>query len=87
MYQLPNVKGFMPKKEIKETFQDWNLEIKKMHFLGDAKHVFTHIDWFMKGYMVEIKNENEKFCWASWKELDKKYALPTAFQKILKMEK
>ncbi len=83
MYQLPNVEGFLTEKEMKQVIQKWNLKDTKIKYIKDVKHVFTHIDWYMKGYQVLVEKESEGFLWASPEELESKYALPTAFQKIL----
>ena len=85
MYQLPNVQNYLTQEQIKDILKSWNLKVEQIKYIGDAKHIFTHIDWFMKGYLVTVEKENEAFLWASQKELSEKYALPTAFQKFLKM--
>ncbi len=83
MYQFPNVDAFLDEKAIKENAKKWNLKVNQIAFLKDAKHVFTHIDWYMKGFKVLVEAENEKYLWVSMEELKEKYALPTAFQKML----
>lgn len=83
MYQLPNIKGYLTEKEIEKLF---DLNIQQIELLGETKHIFTHVDWLMKGYLVTVCNENNQFLWVSSEELKEKYALPTAFQKILKMK-
>ena len=82
MYQFPNVEGFCQEGAIKELLLKWSLEAKEVRFLKEAKHVFTHIDWFMKGYLVRVEKENKDFLWISPEELEKEYPLPTAFQKF-----
>lgn len=83
MYQLPNVEGYYEEKELKQILKSWQLKAKQISFLKEAKHVFTHIDWYMKCYLVKVEEENEMFLWVTKEELEGKYALPTAFQKAM----
>ncbi|MBQ9279571.1 MAG: A/G-specific adenine glycosylase [Clostridia bacterium] len=87
MYQLPNGKGYYKEEEMKELLTNWNLKVKQISFLTEAKHVFTHIDWYMKCYLVMVEQENSRFLWVSQEELKEKYPLPTAFQKCMKIGK
>ncbi|MBQ7661145.1 MAG: A/G-specific adenine glycosylase [Clostridia bacterium] len=43
-------------------------------------HVFTHIEWKMTCYEIEVEARGGDFVFASAEELDKVYALPTAFR-------
>ena len=54
-----------------------------IEFLKDVKHVFTHIDWLMKGYRATVAEESRRFVWVSPAQLKSSYPLPTAFQKVL----
>ena len=47
---------------------------------GSARHIFTHIEWDMKGYFVEVSGENDDLIWADADAFDA-LALPTAFKK------
>ena len=84
MYQLPNVEGYHTEEELKTVLQQWQLTPLSVDFLKDVKHVFTHIDWYMKGYLVRTEEKNTQFTWASPQDLAQKYPLPTAFQKFIK---
>lgn len=82
MYQLPNIEGFYTENELFTILQDWHLSPKTIRFLKDAKHVFTHIDWCMKGYTAEITEPSGRFLWVTEHQLSAAYPLPTAFRKI-----
>lgn len=85
MYQFPNWDGFYSDESIKSIINDYSLAPVEVSFLKETKHVFTHIDWYMKGYLVTVKQKSDRFLWVSHKELLEKYALPTAFQIFAKM--
>ena len=85
MYQFPNWDGFYSDESIKSIINEYSLAPVEVSFLKETKHVFTHIDWYMKGYLVTVKQKSDRFLWVSHKELLEKYALPTAFQIFAKM--
>lgn len=84
MYQLPNTDGFCTNEEMKNILKEWQLTFTEISPLGEAKHAFTHIDWYMRGYLVKVKEENNRFLWVSPQELAKQYPLPTAFRIFVK---
>lgn len=45
-----------------------------------AQHVFTHVEWHMTGYLVKADKFFPQYEWISTKEIQKKYALPSAFK-------
>jgi A/G-specific adenine glycosylase len=83
MYQLPNVEGFRTEEELRDILQEWGVEPIDITFTKKAKHVFTHIDWYMKAYHVTVNEKNDRFIWVTADELKTNYPLPTAFQKLL----
>ena len=82
LYELPNLPKFLNQEEIEKFCKEKGLEVEEIQELDDTKHIFTHIDWIMQNYLVRIKEENKEWIWSSIDELNEKYALPTAFQKI-----
>ncbi len=83
MYQLPNTAGFADERGVKSIVTGWQLAPLEVCFLKEVKHVFTHIDWYMKGWLVRVKEKNDKFIWATPEQLREQFPLPTAFQKFL----
>lgn len=60
MYQFPNLESFYSEEELAALLKEWQLVPVEISFLKNAKHVFTHIDWHMKGYLVKVKKISEK---------------------------
>ena len=80
LYEFDSMDGHPNKKAISERLHT-QVEIVKMVKLPAAKHIFTHIEWHMKGYLVEIKEENMiQGIWADMQEIQNIYALPTAYK-------
>lgn len=74
MWEFPNELGTFTVEEVKRRY---NGDVTP---LGRAKHIFSHIEWHMTGYRVEVK---EKLCdpsliWVKKEEMAD-YAIPSAF--------
>lgn len=84
MYELPNSMGKIESLEkTKEVLEQWNLKSTKIENIGEYQHIFTHITWKMIAYRIRVEKENEEFIWVSKEQLEKDYALPTAFKKMM----
>ena len=82
MYQFPNLEGFWNETEIQEKLEQLGIVVKSIKFVKETKHIFTHIDWYMKSYQIQVKSESKEYIWVTREELINQYALPTAFQKM-----
>lgn len=83
LYELPNVDERVDKESAMKWVENWNLKLLEIKTGKDKKHIFTHIEWKMKCYEVIVAEENEAFIWVSKDQLEREYALPTAFMKFL----
>ena len=68
------LKPSLTEEEVKERFQT-----ASVHPLGKAKHIFTHIEWHMEGYLVECK-ELSNCHWVTKEDIEADYSIPTAFK-------
>jgi len=82
MYQLPNIEGFYTEEELFAILRDRELSPVSLAYTKEAKHVFTHVDWYMQGYTAEVNAPSDRFLWVTQEELNTSYPLPTAFRKI-----
>lgn len=52
-----------------------------IYSLHHAKHIFSHIEWQMHGYLIEVKEKvNLSGLWCTIKQLESDYAIPTAYK-------
>ncbi len=73
LYEFPNEEGFLSQQRVYEKFSACGVP------LPDAKHVFTHIVWNMKGYKVELQHPLEGMFFVEKKDLLLSYPIPSAF--------
>jgi A/G-specific adenine glycosylase len=52
----------------------------------ERKHIFTHIQWKMRGIYIEVSEPSGEFAWMTAEEIDEKAALPTAFRQFWEEE-
>lgn len=82
LYEFPNVDGKLTKKELENVLQSWSLKVEKTEKIGTHRHIFSHVEWDMIGFKINVANENDVFIWVEKQELLEKYAIPGAFGKF-----
>ena len=48
-----------------------------------AKHIFTHVEWRMRGKLVRIDAKLPRYVWATADEIARTYAVPSAFRAFM----
>ena len=87
LYEFPNVAGHLTKEEALKFVEDKKLVPVHIEKLEDAKHIFSHIEWRMTGYMIkvsELETEQSNLLFVEAKDSEKKYPIPAAFAKYTK---
>lgn len=80
LWELPNIPADISAPAV---FSQWGIHQADISILPLHKHIFTHIEWHMEPYFVRVKEFGETpFIWVTPLQAEKKYALPSAFQKI-----
>lgn len=79
LWEFPNTEGSLTEKDAPAVVADWGLEAKAWKKKLTAKHIFTHVEWHMTGYVLEISGEGpEGFVWVDEDGLNA-HAVPSAF--------
>lgn len=86
LWEYPNVDDYMSEKEMKKLLKSWGLLTGSILELNNSKHLFSHIEWHMKAYYIKVEaiQRDNDFTWASKKEMEEKYSIPTAFKEYTK---
>lgn len=84
LYELPNVPGHLSIEEAIEYSKKIGLSPLRIKELGEAKHIFSHVEWQMKGYAVRV-DELETACkeqmlFVHPEDIEQQYPIPAAFE-------
>ena len=77
LWQFPEAPGIL---EVPEAIQ--GLRVKNIYRQLDRNHIFTHIEWKMRGIYMEVSEKNPDYQWFIAEEIDAFAALPTAFRQF-----
>lgn len=87
LWEFPHVDGHLSLEECKAKMKKMNIVPNHITPLNNSKHLFTHLEWHMIGYLISIENDpkNPEFVWATKDEIKDKYSIPSAFKEYTKM--
>lgn len=87
MYEFPSMAGYCTAEEVTEYLAENGLKPLRILPLEPAKHIFTHKEWHMKGYMVRVDElepkcqgkDTEDWIYIEPEETREQYPIPTAY--------
>ena len=81
MYELPWMEGYPPKRAVLDFVREKGLSPLRIQKLPEAKHIFSHVEWRMKGFalLVEEPSAEESFLFVKPSDSQERYAIPAAF--------
>lgn len=80
LWQFPNVPGILEVTEIAQTIEQKDLKLLEINRQVERKHIFTHVEWEMRGVYLEVANTSSEYTWMTPEQIDTEAALPTAFR-------
>lgn len=90
LYELPSFQGHLSPDQVTQYCKKIGLMPIRIQKLPDAKHIFSHVEWHMTGYQIqvdELEKTNQKgFLFVHTEEIRKKYPIPSAFEKYMPEE-
>lgn len=95
LYELPNVEGYLSEEEVISYIKKQGYLPVRVQKACEAKHIFSHVEWHMKGYVVFLQAQGfadkegvsvecvqkEDWIFVDAEETKKNYAIPSAFVK------
>ncbi len=78
LWQYPTLSGHATEEAVLQHLK--KLAPMKILLLSDSTHIFTHIEWQMKGYEVVVSKCDEPYTWFSIEELLQSKAIPSAYR-------
>ena len=80
LWQFPNVSGSLDTHAALAAVERMGLRPRQLRREVERKHIFTHIQWNMKGIYLEVAEPAGTFHWFTEEEINTQAALPTAFR-------
>ena len=87
MYEFPMLDGWRTAEEVTSYLAENGFRTLRIQPLEDARHIFTHREWRMKGYMIRVDelehgrpgNDSKGWLFVEPCETEEKYPVPSAF--------
>lgn len=87
LWEFPAQEGRISPEQITSFLEKWNVDADEVELLGSGKHIFSHVEWHMLGYMVHLKELpqelQEGMVLSSVEQIQDKYSIPSAFSVYL----
>lgn len=84
LYELPNVEGHLSQEEAIEQVKEMGFSPLRILPLCSAKHIFSHVEWQMIGYMVLVEEPDDTeqkggLLFVEPSLTEREYPIPAAF--------
>lgn len=87
MYEFPSLEGYKTAEQVTTYLAAQGIRTLRIQPLEDAKHIFTHKEWHMKGYMIRVdelsprlpSEETKDWQFIETVQTQEKYPVPAAF--------
>ena len=83
LWEFPNTLGTLREAAAMEAARDLGAAPLSATPIGDAIHIFSHVEWHMSGYLVECDRLPSQLAHATPTEIREEYAIPKAFHAYL----
>lgn len=84
LYEFPNTEGKLTQEEALRYISKMGLSPLRIRSIGEAKHIFSHVEWHMTGYAVRVdeleKTNASDLIFVHPEEIQKEYPIPAAFE-------
>ncbi len=84
LWEFPMSEGDLPPQELLPMWGIAPDTVKKLIPAGQAKHIFSHVEWYMKGYLAwvsELPRQLSGTVWADKTDLEQVYPIAAAQKK------
>ena len=82
LWQFPDCLGALTSEQVLNAVRTMGMEPTNILRQSERSHVFTHVQWNMRGYYLEVRNQAPEFLWVNADQIDRNYALPTAYRQF-----
>ena len=76
LWEFPHISGKQELPQVLQQLETWGIVPDEVERSSEKTHIFTHVQWEMRGWYIRCRNCSGPFVWAP----PEQYALPTAFR-------
>ena len=85
LWEFPSQEGFISTEELQKLLEQWDTSASNIELLGKGKHIFSHIEWHMIGYLIHLKQApsiplSEDSIWVTAEKMQREYSIPSALR-------
>lgn len=81
LWEFPSLEGKRTPDELRALYP----EALSIEPCGEARHLFTHVEWRMSGFLITLPRASDGFTWATAEAIRASYSVPTALKAYLKL--
>lgn len=93
LYEFPSLPGHLTADEVVAYLSEHGMKILHIQRTEDAKHIFTHKEWHMRGYQVKVdelevpspSGDVKEWIFSMPGEIETVYPIPSAFNAFTKL--
>ena len=82
LWQVPDFPGKPELPAVLEKVEELGLKPREIYKQVEKKHIFTHVEWRMNGYYLEVAEPEGPYAWLTAEEMDAQAAMPTAYRQF-----
>ena len=82
LWQFPETDGTLEAEDVLHWAEITGLKPRELYRQSDKVHIFTHVQWQMRGFYLEISKQTDDFLWFTEEEITNLIALPTAYRQF-----
>ena len=87
LWEFPNVDTVLCESEVYDFLKNQSITVLEWDKEITAKHIFTHVEWHMKGFVLQVSgNGLEDYVWVDDRHFSE-YPLPSAFARFMQEAK
>ena len=83
LWQFPDTMGHLTIAEAMEQAARWGVSPQAPEMKLERNHIFTHVEWKLRGIRLNCGTMSEGFQWFTETEINEKIGLPTAYRQFL----
>ena len=88
LYEFPSLDGYKTGEEMLQYLKEDGYTVIRYQELPQAKHIFSHVEWHMRGFAVRLDEthnqpDQSSVIFAEADQVEHRYAIPTAYAAYL----